>query len=214
MCIRDRFSAEQALALLDAGRGDRFELAAVLGLTLGLRRGEILGLQWGDIDLEAETIGINRTLKYQSGIGLVTDEPKTNAGRRELPILRIHDEAIRRHRLNQNQERLRTKTSWPEEKFVFVNKFGGPVDPRNFVRWWHEVCERAGLPRTRFHETRHSAATLMLEDGASLEQISKILGHSSIAVTGDIYARPSAESIRGAAGRGLSRIAATDGYEL
>lgn len=208
----DAFSAADATRLLATAEGDRLGLAAVLGLTLGLRRGEILGLRWGDIDTEAQTIQIARTLKYQNGVGIVTEEPKTQAGVRELPILPIHHDAIRWHRLNQNHERLRATSPWPDEEYVHVTKFGGPIDPRNFLRWWQRLCEEAQVPPTRFHATRHTAATLMLDGGASLEQISKILGHSSIAVTGDIYARPSAESIRGAAAKGLALVSTADGF--
>ena len=116
------------------------------------------------------------------------------------------EEAIRWHRSNQNRERLAAATAWPEEGFLIVTKFGGPVDPRNLLRWWHALCESGGVPRRRFHATRHTAATLMLESGASINQISKVLGHSSIAITGDIYAKPSSESVRSAVQMGVDSV--------
>ena len=195
----DAFSRREIVALLKAAKEDRLEALAHIALTLGLRRGECLGLRWTDIDFDSSTIHVRRTLKRRTGVGLVVDAPKTGAGLRALPLMPEVVRVLRSHRSSQAQERLAAGPAWQSGEYVFATSIGTPVDPRNLTRWWHSLCGRAGVPPRRFHAARHAAATVMRDAGVPLEVVSKILGHASVAITGDIYAKPSADSLRDAA---------------
>ena len=203
---KEVFTIEETRRLIDAARGEGTELAILIALTLGARRGEILGLKWADIDLDEGTVDIQRTLKRRNHHGLVLDEPKTASGRRKLPLTQALTASIRSHRLRQNKARLKAGEAWQEDDFVFTSKIGTPIEPRNFGRAWKSLCERAGVPAYNFHTTRHTAATTMLNAGVPLESITKVLGHSSVATTADLYAKPSADTIRAAVLRGVSAL--------
>ena len=141
----------------------------------------------------------------------MVETPKTNAGRRTLPLPRTALDALRSHRTRQAAERLAVGPRWNETGFVFTSPIGTPLDPRNVTREFHEVCERAGLGRRRMHALRHSAATLMLSEGVPLEVISETLGHAGYAITADVYAkvvpklqRRAADAMDLAIGRGVA----------
>jgi integrase len=203
----DALDAAGARAVLDAARGERLEALAVLALELGLRRGELLGLRWEDIDLKAGELRVAHTLSYRAGVGLVLDEPKTEAGRRTIPLVGATLPALRRHRRRQLKERLAAGPHWSDCGHVFANELGGPMDPRNVLRWWYRVTERAGVGRRRLHAARHTAATLLLEQGVPLEVVSAVLGHASLAITADVYARVCMDAKR----KGLGALATVIG---
>ena len=96
-------------------------------------------------------------------------------------------EALRQHRVRQIEERLAAGPRWHDGDFVFATSVGTPMDHRNLVRSFHAALERAGIPRQPFHQLRHACATLLLENGEELANISKLLGHSSLATTADFY---------------------------
>jgi integrase len=175
--LEDALSAAEAKKVLRTARGDRLEALAVLVLTMGLRQGEALSLRWRDVDLKARTVTIC--------------EAKTDAGIRTIALPAVVTEALRRHRVS---------SPWSAEgDFVFTTTKGTKIDRRNALRWWHELTERAGVGRRRFHASRHTAATLMLNNGVPLEVVSKTLGHAGLAITSDIYAKVGPELQRQAA---------------
>ena len=180
----DPLTAEEAAAVLEAARGDRLEALAVVVLNLGLRQGEALDLCWADVDLEAGVLTV------RSG--------KTEAARRSVPMPASVAEALRRHRAAQRAERM-AAPYWHDAEIVFPNTIGARYDKRAIVRWWHELTIRAGVGRRRFHSSRHTAATLMLNAGVPLEVVSRVLGHASLAITSDVYAKPGAAMLRQAA---------------
>jgi integrase len=194
--LDDALDAAQAARVLEIAIGDRLEALACLVLTLGLRRGEALGLRWTDLDLDAKTLTVERTLTRVPGQGLVTTSPKTATGARTVPLVSNTALALREHRRRQAEERLRVGPVWQENGWVFTTPLGMPLDSRNALRWWHSLCERAGLGRRRFHASRHTAATLLLDRGAPLEVVSAILGHASLAITADVYARVTLDAKR------------------
>jgi integrase len=194
--LDDAPTAQEARAILDAAAGDRLEAFAVLALSLGLRRGELLGLQWPDVGLETRSLTVNRTLQYMPGEGLVVSAPKTTASARTIPLPDRCTAALREHRAGQAAERLAAGPAWRDSNHVFTTNQGAPIDPRNVLRWWHTLTERAGVGRRRLHAARHTAATVMLERGAPLEVVSAVLGHASLAITADVYARPAADAKR------------------
>lgn len=186
---RKRFrslSPEEARQLLDAARGDRLEAVYTVALSLGLRLGEILGLRWQDVDLDGGTLTVNQAIYRMRG-GLVTSEPKTERSRRCLFLPDGVRAALKAHRLRQLQERLIAGSRWQDTSLVFTSTIGTPLDPRNLFRAFKALLRRAGLPGCRFHDLRHSAASLLLAQGVPMRAVMELLGHSSMSTTADIY---------------------------
>jgi integrase len=181
------FGTAQARQLLDAARGERLEALYTVALSLGLRRGEALGLQWQDIDLEAGRLTVCRALqRLRDGLRLV--ETKTVKAVRTIVLPRYAVRALREHRRRQLEERLFAGSQWHETSLVFTNRSGKPFDPMMLHRDFRRLLRKAGLPDIHFHALRHSAAALMLAQGVPLKTIQEVLGHSSIAVTSGFYA--------------------------
>jgi integrase len=180
-------SSEQARALLECARGDRFEALYVVALTTGMRQGEILGLRWQDVDLDNDVVQVRNTLQRVRS-GYVLSEPKTKRSRRQVALTGLAVAALRRHRARQAQEKLKMGELWQDHDLVFTNEIGGPVDAGNLrARSFSALLQRAGLPRIRFHDLRHTAATLMLGRGVHPKVVSEMLGHSQITITLDLY---------------------------
>jgi integrase len=179
--------AEQARRLLNAARGDRFEALYVLSLTTGLRMGEALGLRWSDVDLDAGTLRVSRQVqRMREGGGLVFSEPK-NASRRTLDLPQRAVEALRSHRKRQVEERVRA-THYENSGLVFATGKGTPLDAQNIVnRFFKPLLRRAGLPDIRWHDLRHTYATLLLSRGTHPTYVQKSLGHASVQLTLDRY---------------------------
>ena len=180
--------AEQARTFLDEARGDRFECLYVLSLTVGLRMGEALGLKWSDIDLDRKTLRVSRQLqRIREGGGLVFSEPKNSSRRTvDLPLRAI--EALRSHRKGQIEEQLRAGSNWQDYGLVFASGKGTPLDAQNIVnRFFKPLLRRAGLPNIRWHDLRHTYATLLLARGIHPAYVQKSLGHASVQLTLDRY---------------------------
>ena len=180
------FSVEQAKAFLGAIRGDRLEALYVVTLATGLRRGEVLALAWDDVDLEHGTLAVRHTLSKVAG-GWRLLEPKTPGSRRVIKLPAFVVGALREHRVRQLEERLRLGATWLVTGFVFTTPVGTAIDGDNLLGAFQRLLERAGLPRQRFHDLRHSAATLMLALGVQPKVVAEMLGHSRVGVTLDIY---------------------------
>jgi len=188
-------TVEQSQKLLAEVRGDRMEAVYVLALTAGLRQGELLGLKWNDIDLQAGTVSVQRTLRLKAGRVIVTS-PKSAKGRRlvELPSMTV--DAIQDHRKRMLADG-HAGCEW-----VFCNEAGNPVDKNNLVRRsFKPTLKRAELPPIRFHDLRHTHATLLLLQGEHPEVVQERLGHANIAMTLDIYSHVLPSMQRGAADR-------------
>lgn len=183
-------SPGQSRSFLAAARktGDRFEALYVVALTCGLRQGEILGLKWSDVDLEAKTLRVNRQLqRHRDGDGLVFSEPK-NASRRTVPLAATAVEALRRHGKRQAEEKMRAGFLYEDEGLVFASEVGTPLDAQNVVnRSFKPLLKKAGLPSIRFHDLRHTCATLLLAKGVHPKLVQALLGHASIGITMDLY---------------------------
>jgi integrase len=179
---------EQARVFLEAAKDDKFDALYVLSLTVGLRMGEALGLRWSDIDLNAKTLRVNRQLqRIRDGGGLVFSEPK-NASRRTVDLPRRAVEALRSHRKRQIEEQLRASAQWADNGLVFTTGIGTPLDAQNIVnRHFKPLLKRAGLPSIRWHDLRHTYATLLLARGTHPTYVQKSLGHASVQLTLDRY---------------------------
>lgn len=178
---------EQARAFLASIQGDRLEALYRVALSLGLRQGEALGLSWEDIDLEAETLRVRHTLQRLHG-QLSLKEPKTEKSRRTLPLPAFTVHALRAHRIRQLEERLVAGGRWEDTGLVFTTPVGGPLDGGNLLKLYRTHLAAAGLPAFRFHDLRHSAASLLLAQGISPHEVQATLGHAHFATTMDIYA--------------------------
>lgn len=180
-------SPQEALQLVNAAAGDRLESLWVLAVSTGLRRGELLGLTWDDVDLDRRQLRVTKALQRISGKGLVLTETKTRRGRRAIILPLGAAEALRRHRRMQAEDRLVAGSSWVETNFVFKSSTGTALDGQNVARSFARLLDRAGLPRMRFHDLRHSCASLLLAQGVAPRVVMETLGHSRISVTLDTY---------------------------
>lgn len=179
------------LAAID---GDPMEAAYVVELTTGLRVGELLGLQWQDLDLDRGRAYVRRQIQREKARGLVVSDPKTSLSRRVVELRPAAVDALRAHRRAQATARLQLGTGWVGSslgEFVFTTALGTPVDPSNFTRRsFKPALRRAGLPDRRFHDLRVSFGSLLIEAGEdNLKVISELLGHSTITLTANTYLR-------------------------
>jgi integrase len=182
--LDDALTAGDAARVLETVRGDRLEALAALVLAVGLRQGEALRLRWEDVDLDIGTV--------------IVRVAKTDAGRRTVALPRMVSSSLQEHRRRQLEERVASLV-WQEPELVFTTTIGTELDRRNVLRWWHDLTTQAGVGRRRFHASRHTAATLMLNNGVPLEVVSKTLGHAGLAITADVYAEVGAALQREAA---------------
>jgi integrase len=177
---------EELRAFLDQVRSDRLFAAWLLIVTTGMRRGELAGLRWIDVDLDAGRVSPRRprvVVNYQ----VVVSEPKTAKGRRSLALDPATVAALRRHRTQQAQERLAAGSFWQDSGLVFAWPDGSPIHPQRFSSWFEQHARVAGLPRIRLHDVRHSYATAALAAGIPAKVVSERLGHANIAITMDTY---------------------------
>ncbi len=180
------FTPEQARTFLDAIRGDRLEALYSVALAVGLRRGEVLGLKWSDVDLDKRTLTVRASLQRIDG-ALVLVEPKSRQSRRTVALPQTVIDAVRLHRARQLQERLLAGSRWQDHGLVFSTTIGTPMDPRNLTRHFRKAIRSAGLPLRRFHDLRHSCASLLLAQGVHPRVVMEILGHSQISITMNTY---------------------------
>jgi integrase len=173
--------AGQAGQLLAAARGERLEALYAVALALGLRQGEALGLRWQDIDLEARQLHVRHALQRIDG-RLQLVEPKTVRSRRTITMPATVVDALREHQRRQLKEQMRI-----DGGFVFAHPDGSPLDGTVVTHQFQKLLKRAGLPRLRFHDLRHSCASLLLAQGVSARMVMETLGHSNISTTMDIY---------------------------
>jgi integrase len=191
-------------------RDDRLFAAYFLEVGTGLRRGELLGLGWRDLDLEAGVVHVQQTLvrvrNHDATEGdrktrLIFQEPKTEQSRRTIPIPDDIIETLRRHKARQAEERLLMGEAYEDQGLVFCQANGQPIDPRNFTRYFERLLKQAGVPRIRLHDGRHTFATLMLELGETPKTVQTMLGHTKISTTLDIYSHVSLDLEKKAAAR-------------
>lgn len=180
------FTPDQARSFLAAIHGDRLEALYSVALSVGLRQGEALGLRWEDVDLDTGTITVRKALQRLNGVFELV-EPKTARSRRTIALPQTAVTALRVHRTRQLQERLLAGSKWCENGLVFTNTFGTPIDASNLIRHFHRALVAAGLPRKRFHDLRHTCASLLLAQGVHPRVVMDILGHSQISLTMDTY---------------------------
>jgi integrase len=193
-------TVEQARALLMSVSNDRLGCLYTLALHSGLRQGELLGLTWDCVDLDIATLTVCKSLQRVDG-RLQYVEPKSKSSRRTVQLTRVAIAALHTHRKRQLAERLLAGSGWQENNLVFPNTAGKPYDASNIINQFHKALERAGLPRIRFHELRHTCASLLLTQDVPMKVVQEILGHSDYYLTANTYSHVIPELKREAADR-------------
>ena len=171
------FTPEEAFQLREVIRGERLEALYLLYMTAGLRRGEALALQWGDVDLEHGRATISQSLTVVAHQPNVPGEVKTETGKRTVPLAGLVVDALRE---------LKPAAAMPKD-YVFLSTVGTLLDPDNVSRDFRHITERAGLGKRHLHELRHFVATLALDLGVPESDVSRMLGHASTRITHDLY---------------------------
>ncbi|MDC8974666.1 tyrosine-type recombinase/integrase [Mycobacterium marinum] len=180
------FTRAEAMRFLKTAETTRLYALWAVALSMGLRRGEALGLQWSDVDLDAERITIRRALHRVYG-QLKLENVKTEGSVAVLPLPRTLVPILTNHRRRQLEEHLAAGSAWRDTGLVFTTPQGGALEPRNVNRMFHRLCEKADVPQLRVHDLRHSCATLLFTMGVQPATVQKILRHSSITVTTGTY---------------------------
>ena len=172
--------------LLSATSGTRLECTVAIAIATGMRRGEILGLRWSDID-PGDTIAHVRRSIQPTKTGLVFENPKTRRSRRAVVLPEFLHPYLERQRKDQNRRRVRQGAAWCESDLVIDRGDGSALNPDTLSSGWSRFLRSAGLPHVRFHDLRHAHATLMLSKGVHPKIVSERLGHASIGITLDTY---------------------------
>jgi len=180
---------------------DRHDLAALwrLALLTGMRRGELLGLKWEDLDLDRGTLAVRRTLSRGKEGRWELGQPKTAAGRRSIALPASCVSSLRKHRARQNEERLRLGELWEDHGFVFTNRTGNMLHVNSLSQAFGKLTAASGLPVIRFHDLRHTSATLLLAQGVHPKIVQERLGHADITMTLNRYSHVTPDMQRMAA---------------
>jgi integrase len=188
---------QAVIKVLAAAQVSRYHPALALIAATGLRKGEVLGLSWDRLALDDGVLKVTDTLG-RIGNRLSITEPKTARSRRTVPLNANVVAMLRKHRTAQLAERLRAGDQWTDSGLVFTTELGRPVDPRNLLRVIEVAAKAAGVQNVGVHTLRHSAAVAWLEAGVHIKAVADLLGHSSIAITGDVYGHTSDDTARSA----------------
>jgi integrase len=180
------WTADEVRTFLDSVAGTRLAAAYRLLATTGMRRGEVLGLRWSNVDLDAARLQVNQSLTVVKQ-ELVWAPPKTARSRRSLSLDDATVAAVRQHRRRQNEARLALDDSWADNDLVFCDEAGRELHPDRFSRAFTSAAKRAGVRVIRLHDLRHTWATLALQAGIHPKVVSERLGHATTGITLDVY---------------------------
>lgn len=195
------WTAPQARAFLDGTADDALAALWRLALTTGMRQGELLALRWQDVDLDRGNLAVRRTLTRDRAGRWAVGDPKSAAGRRSLALPPACVAALKRHKAQQTERRLQWGAAWQDGGLIFDRGGGGMLTPSTLKYSYRRLLTRLDLPVIRFHDLRHTAATLMLAEGIHPKIVAERLGHSAISMTLDRYSHVSMDMQREAADR-------------
>lgn len=193
---KECYTLEEAQHFLDTLQGAPLKYQAFFALAIygGFRRGEILGLEWADIDFNDRVVHINRTSQYTKSRGVFTDTTKTAGSIRFLKLPACVFDVLKKHRADQAQERLLMGDQWQEGTRLFVSSYGEPMHPNTPYHWLSRFCEETGQRFLGVHMFRHLNATLLINGGVDAKTVSVSLGHTQVSTTLNIYAHTFAEA--------------------
>ncbi|MFI9548457.1 tyrosine recombinase XerC [Streptomyces sp. NPDC052016] len=188
------WTLDETLTFLEHARRDPLYAAFVLAVSMGLRRGEILGLRWSDVDLDHRVLRVSKQVQR---VGGELYEDTTKSGRaRPVPLPLICLAALRWHRMRQTEAARRKGVELSPSAYVFTTRNGRPIDPQNVNRSFLRITAAAGLRRIRLHDARHGCATLLTAAGVAPRVVMEILGHSQISITMDVYTHVTSDTQR------------------
>jgi integrase len=182
----EAFDQSEVERLLEAARGTRMAVPVLLAVTTGLRRGELLGLRWQDVDLDGGKLAVRQSLE-QTKAGLAFKQPKTQKGRRVVTLPPLTVEALRRHRADQARERLLLGPAYKDHGLVLAYGDGSPLKPAEMTRLFGVLARKAGVRPLSLHKVRHTHATLLLGANVHPKVVSERLGHATVGITLDTY---------------------------
>jgi integrase len=182
------WTPEQAKTFLVSTRDDRLYAAWAIFLGRGLRRGEVAGLRWEHVNLDAGTLRVATTRVLTNGGQAVESGPKTDAGARTIDLDAALVAILRQHRRRQIEERLRAGEAYEDTGFVFVGELGSPYYPGYFSDAWERRISTLGLPKIRLHDARHTCFTAMLAAGEPVKVVQELAGHANPNITLSVYA--------------------------
>jgi integrase len=204
------WSAEQVGCVLRAAVDDPLEALWRLAIYTGMRRGELLALKWADLDLDAGALFVQRSLSRGHTSRLEEGEPKSQSGRRRIALSPSVVESLKRRRVRQLEHRLAVDEIYEDRGYVFANDTGGYLHTNTLYRRFHDLITRADVPVIRFHDLRHTSATLLLAEGVHGKIVQERLGHANIAMTLDLYSHVTSDMQRHAADALEAKIASAE----
>jgi len=174
----------QAAALIQAAAATPYYGPIVMALLTGMRRGEILGLRWEDIDVEQSLLNVRQTVQFTPDLGIFIKAPKSALSARQVTVSEAVLKVLENHRIRQIEQKLNLGKAYNKKPdLVFATPEGEAMHPDKMSRWFLGFLKVAGLTRVRFHDLRHSHATLLLERGVNIMEVSRRLGHADIRTT-------------------------------
>lgn len=188
----------QTIALIKALEGEELKFRIIILLTIftGLRRGEVLGLEWQDVDLNNSSITVRQASQYVSSIGIYTKDPKTETSNRVISIPDSITKLLKEYKRKQSEKRLKLGDKWINTNRLFVQWDGSPMHPDTITKWFRQFLEDKNLPHITFHGLRHTHATLLIAQGLDVRTVSNRLGHAQTSTTLNIYAHAFAKMDR------------------
>ena len=178
---------DQTVTLIEKVKDHAFYIPVLLAVTTGMRRGEVLGLRWCDVDLDRATLSVTQTLEKTRDGGLRFKQPKTKKSRRTITLPSMTVDALRKHRANQAELYLGIGVGWNEQGLVCTKLAGEPINPNTLTSGFANFVKRLDIPKVRFHDLRHTHATQLLKEGIHPKVVQERLGHATIAVTLGLY---------------------------
>jgi integrase len=184
------YNEEQTAAMMDALEEEPLKYQAMVHLALatGLRRGEMMGLEWSDLDFEKGTLEVSRASQYLPRKGVFAKDPKNEESKRLIALPEATLRLLKTYKAEWNKQRLKVGDLWQNSDRLFVTWDGRPAHPDTPSSWFPEFLGRHGLPHLNFHGLRHTSASLLIYQGIDIKAVSSRLGHSRTSTTVDIYA--------------------------
>lgn len=191
------WTKKEVKLFLNAAKDHRYYLVFYIALNTGMRKGEILGLKWEDIDFKAKRISVNRQV-YRTDEGLTLKRVKTKAGERVIPINDIMIQKLQKQKEQQETIAEMLNKEYNKYNLVNINSAGNPISPRNAYRLFKRLTKKLDIEQIRFHDLRHTFSTLFLQNGGNIKTLQQILGHASISTTMDTYSHVTDEMLNSA----------------
>ncbi len=188
------FTESQARTFLEATKGHPYEALFYLALTTGLRKGELLGLMWDDVDWEKGTLRVERQLQQAYSSSAVLVPTKTKSGRRQIKLGKIGLAMLEAHRKRQEAQKILAGDSWKENGMIFTTGIGTYASQSKVSKKFKQILYENDLPDIRFHDLRHTSISLLLDMGTPINTVQRRAGHSKAIVTTDIYGHVMAHS--------------------